>query len=56
MKRRITQATRPDVYCPYCHKSDPRPLNVKTIKYSGLEVSMVGRATVLRVRHFPDEE
>lgn len=56
MKRRITQATKLDVHCPYCHKSDPRPLNVETVKYSGLEVSMVGRATVLRVRHFSDEE
>ena len=45
-----------EVDCPYCHKSDPRPLNAETVKYSGLEVSMVGRATVLRVRNFSDDE
>ena len=56
MKRRIMQATKSDVYCPYCHKSDPRPLNAETVKYSGLEVSMVARSTVLRVRNFPDDE
>lgn len=56
MKRRIMQATKSDVYCPYCHKSDPRPLNVETVKYSGLEVSIVGHGTVLRVRNFSDDE
>ena len=37
-----------DVYCPYCHKSDPSPLNVETVKYSGLEVSLIGHGTVMR--------
>lgn len=43
-------------YCPYCHPSDPKPLNVETIKYSGLELKIVGRSQILRCRSFEDDD
>ena len=44
-------------YCPYCHPTDPTPLNVETIKYSGLEMTLLRNGSnAFRVRHFSDDD
>lgn len=46
-----------NTYCLYCHNSDPTPLNVETITYSGLEITMLRNGSnALRVRHFEDAQ
>lgn len=42
-------------YCPYCFKGDAKPLNTETIKYSGIELRLVGKATVLRARSMDED-
>lgn len=51
----VTSST-PQAFCPYCHPSDPKPLNEASIKYSGLEFMLVGRASVLRCRSYKNED
>ncbi len=46
----------PQTYCPYCHPADPKPLNVETIKYSGLEFMLIARGSVLRCRSYKNAD
>ena len=50
----VTNST-PQVFCQFCHPSDPKPLNAESIEYSGLEFMLIGRGSVLRCRSYKDD-